>query len=338
MAYVIENFNSWNESQTQLRELLGINDDKIRCFPYYGLGHALTDLLYGLKEFWPTRKNLALGAFGSPLLKDAVSGFVREGVAVQFFENPRKNSLDEWFNALPKDLLTAILVRDHCLTGQILASDDEFLKLNEKRIPHVEVQYAWGFSHANLPHPFGAQIRVIDSEKAVVVMGHRFRLMSHSANLINWTSLNWEPSLKVAIEQSRDNQEWVEGFEKSLETLQTSIKVYYSKNSSRLFDRSVLNLNGVNGDFFLARLLKYLKQPPILPAGYEVRGETTNLSRWQGPMSWPWWGATPLSELEQRSLVVLSASFIREQLTAEIINAVYLQCCSELNKNWEKVS
>lgn len=338
MAYLVENFNSWNQTQAQFRELLAINDEKIRCLPYHGLGHALTDLLYGLKEFWPTRKNIAFSSSGSPLIKEAIQGFVREGSTILNLAPPRTNTVEEWLNALPKDLLTVVLVRDHCLTGQILARDEEFIKLNEKRIPYLEVQYGWGFSHSQPPLPFGAQIKVIDAEKAVVVLGHRFRMVAHSANLMNWTSLRWEQDIKEAKTQSRESVEWISDFERNLEILQPSIKSFFTLNSSRLFDRSVLTLENINGDFFLDELLKHLGQPPLAAAGFETRCESANLSRWMGAMPWSWWGGKSLSEAEQRSLVILSASFLKEQLTAEIVNNIYLQCQERLNSKWGKIS
>lgn len=338
MAYFAENFNSWNETQARCRYLLGITDQNIRCVPYQGLGHALVDLVYGLKEFWPTRKSLALSTFGSPFLRESVQGLTLSGVNVVALETPRTKDFDEWIGTLPKDLFSVVVVRDHCMTGEILTTDEELAKFNEKRIPHIEIQNGWAWSRSRLPHPFGIQIRVLEADKVIVVIGSRIRFIPHSASLFDWTNFEWERSVLECTVQNREAKETVTGFERQILQMNSGIQTYLSEEVPRLFDRCVLMVDGINGLYFLERLLEHLNGLKMRSPGYESRCETTNLARWQGAFPWTWWGAKPLSEREQRSLVILSTSFLRQQLSPELVNKVYLECQSRTKKQWESTT
>lgn len=332
MAINLNNFNSWIETQIRCRYLLGINDESIKSLPYQGLGHALVDIVYGLKELWPTRKSLAISSYGCPIIRESIQGLALSGASLVSIENPRKTSIDEWINSLPKDLCAAILVRDHSVTGEILTVDEELVKLNDKRIPHIEIQYGWSWTRATAPLPFGIQIRVIDASRAIVVVGSRVRFNNHSANLMNWLNFEWEKPVIECTVHNREAKSIITTFEEQIVKLQSGIELYPIDSSRRLYDRSLLILKGVNGDFFLHHLLKSLDVPPLKAAGFESRCETTNLNRWNGPYVWNWWGEKALEEFEQRSLVLFSSAFIKQQLNAEKVNKVYLECLSRVQK------
>ncbi len=327
MTYTIEKFNSWLENQDYWRQKLGVSGgNAIRCFPYHGLSHALTDLLFGLKFFWPTKKNLLISSWGSPLLLPNVQAFVREGHSL--LHKPSLDSEESPLSELPREMLAAVLVRDHGFTGEILTSDEELQILNDKRMPHIEIQHAWAWSRAQDPLPFGAQIRILDAQKAIVVAGSRFRFMDHSARGMDWSGLMWEDEIHRNKSESSEDQKGLESFEKELRSLQPKIHLYSLSSSQRLYDRLLLEVQGLHGAYFLEMLLQQIQEAPLRGSGFESRCETTNLTRWGGMHPWKWWGKTLLSEEQQRSLVVLSNSFLKKHLTPNIVNKVYLECQS----------
>lgn len=331
MAYTVEKFNSWLDQQNNWRQRLGITEGALRCLPYHGLGHALTDLLFGLKFFWPTKKNLVMNSMGSPLVMPIMQSFVKEGHTVI-----RKSPQESW-PELSKDLLSAVLVRDHVFTGEILSINEDFQLLNDKRIPYIEIQHAWGWSRPTLPLPFGAQIRVIDAQKAVVVLGHRFRFMHHSAQVMDWSGLDWETEVEECRQWSVEEQNVIEDFEARI-AQETPMLCYKSSRqtsnqpSNRLFDRLLLHIKGVHGQFFLEQLLLQTKQSPLQAPGFESRCETTNLTRWEGLYPWEWWGENQLSETEQLSLVSLSATLLKKHLSFDQLNSVYLDCLKKVSQ------
>lgn len=338
MAYIGDRYHSWGDTQAQLRQLLKIDDQRVRCLPYRGIGHALTDILYGLKEFWPTRRNLVVSPWGSPFAKESLRSFLRDAYKVTFIDYPRIKTTAEWTSEAAFDTLLALLVRDHCMTGEVQTLDEELQQLNQLRIPHIEIQFGWAWARANLPLPFGIQLRVIDAEKVIAVVGARAKFMSHSADLMDWSELNWEIDIKKNEEQAIEDQAWVESFEAEITRRVPKIQRYLKTGGSRLYDRSVLLLEEMTGDFFLQQLLTDLGEPPLLNPGFERRCETTNLARWQGPYPWTWWGQKSLSEPEQRGLIMLSAAFGQKQLTIERFEDVYLKCLQRIRKTWGKIS
>lgn len=332
MAFLSENFNSWQDKQTQCRRWLGITDESSRCLPYHGLGHALVDILYSLREFWPNRKTLLTTSSGSPLIRESVQGLVLSGCALRNFDPLSITDLEHWFSELPKDILAVVAVRDHCMTGQVLVSDDYFSLLNSKRIPHIEIQNGWAWSRANPPLPFGIQIRIIDASKAIVVLGSRLRLLGHSAHVEDWSELDWDDAITSVYKQSREDREFIETFEVELGQINPELKSYFVSPLPRLFDRTFIVLPQVHGEFFLQRVLEIKGLPSLAPPGYENRCETTNLARWKGHHPWNWWGANPLTEAEQRNSVVLSTSFLKEHLEAVDLNNIYLNCRGQVIK------
>lgn len=321
MAYTVEKFNSWLDQQHHWRQRLGITEGGFRCFPYHGLGHALTDLLYGLKSFWPTKKSLVMSSWGSPLVMPILQGLVKEGHALT------QKLPKEGFGELPKDLLSTVLVRDHCFTGEILSANEDFQFLNDKRIPHIEIQHAWGWSHPTPPLPFGAQIRVIDAQKVVVIVGSRFRFMNHSAQVMDWSGLNWVSEVEDCQKWSVEDQSLIESFESRVNQ-ETKMQCY--KPSKRLFDRLLLDVKGVHGTFFLETLLQSIQQTPLKLPGFDGRCETTNLTRWEGLYPWEWWGENKLSEEEHLSMVSISASFLKNNISFEQLNKNYLNCLNAI--------
>jgi len=323
MAYTVEKFNTWLDQQNHWRQLLGVTESQFRCFPYHGLGHALTDLLFGLKFFWPTKRNLVVMPWGSPLLMPSVQGFVKEGHTLI------RKLPGIAFTELSKDLLVAVLVRDHCFSGEILTTDEDLKYLNEKKIPHIEIQHGWGWSSRSQPPlSFGAQIRVIDAQRAIVVVGSRFRFMNHSANLMDWSGLEWVHEIQNCKRNSVEDQSFVEEWETRISRDQLGIRCYSSKQ--RLFDRLCLEVQGVHGLYFLEHFLKSTKENSLREPGFETRCETTNLARWEGSFHWEWWGETSLSEEEQRSLIIVSVTGIKNKINFEKFNKIYLDCLSEV--------
>jgi hypothetical protein len=336
MAYYAENFNSWNHSQPKWRQVLKIADPRVRCLPFHGLGHALTDLIYGLREFWPVRRSVGVSSWGSPLLREAFLGMAREGYKFTTLFPADSQEILDWKAVSTNDLLTVVVVRDHPLTGQVLCRQEDLQKLNDKRIPFIELQFGWAWSRAELPLPFGAQIRVIDASKAVVVFGNRFRFHNHSASLMDWSQTHWDSPIAECFWAHQEDQSFVESFE--CELLQKQTKITRLEKTPRLFDRSLFVMSGVNGEFYLQQLFKHIKDDPLAPAGYEARCETANLARWQGLYPWSWWGDSLLTEAEQRSSVILSASYLKEKLSVEILNQVYLNCQEQVYKGHEESS
>lgn len=333
MAFIAEKFNSVVDNQNQWRHVLGIKENNVRCFPYHGLGHALTDLLFGLKYFWPTKKNILITPWGSPLVQKSVQAFVKDGHSLI-----RKIAPAVFPQEVSKDLLAAVLVRDHCFTGEVLTVDEDLKALNDKRIPHIEIQHAWAWSHSKSPLPFGAQIKIIDNQKAIVVMGARFRLMSHSAHLMDWSGIGWARNIESAKAETEQNRSLIENLEEKLQSMSpptpstpatpSSIELYPLNRSSRLYDRILLVLSEVHGLYFLEQYLAELQEPPLALPGFESRCETTNLTRWEGIFPWDWWGEKSLTEAQQLSLVALSVPLLKKPKAFESIYKVYKECWS----------
>ncbi len=328
MSFTFEKFNSWSASQNYWRKELGINDNKIRCYPYYGLGHALVDLLQGLKHFWPTRKSVLVMPWGSPYLTESVQSFATEGYQVHTLSPLSKRTISSLEEAITKELMVTLLVRDHGVTGELELTEEELKVLNDKRISHIEIQHHWAWSkQSSVPHPFGAQIRIIDAQKVLVVLGPRFRMSPSSAQLMDWTELDWGPSLHEAKEQGRENKELIQKLEVELSLYSQHFKVFDFKNAKRLYNRLVFEVRGVDGSYFIEKLLAQLKLETLKAPGFESRCETTNLSRWDGIYPcWPWWGDARLTEAEQRSTVILSLPFVTQYITADVLNNIYLTC------------
>lgn len=333
MSFIIEKFDSWNLNQSKRKEIFGISDSKMKCFPYRGLGHVLVDIIYGLKHFWPTRKSIIISTWGSPFISESIKGLLTEGFQITSLPLKERREQLETLTHQSKDILAVVLVRDHCVTGEILTQDEELKILNDKKIPFIEIQNKWAWTErSSLPHPFGAQVRVIDAQKVLTIFGGRFRFSSMSAAVMDWSHIEWENQIKELQIESKEDPHYTQKFEKEFKKFQDHFGLYFENSESRLNERLIFEVKGVDGTLFLENLLLHLNEPPLSDPGFEQRCETTNLSRWEGGYPcWSWWGESKLLETQQRSLVTFSISFLKKHsVSPEILNNIYMNCLKEI--------
>lgn len=339
MAFVGQNFNSWSQTQNQLSALLNLDPEKYKARPYFGIGHALFDLLEGSKTFWPTKKVIAHSLEGSPFVHEVLQQLARQGYQLHPLTREALVHPEEWISTLNADTLAVVLTRDHSLTGEILLEDSVLTKLNEKRIPCIEIQYAWAWGRAGSPLPFGSQIRVLDGQRALSIMGHRFKASPSSANFMNWSDISWAEDFEKAKSFALEDGNFILDYEEqirssplfSVKGQEFSLRPFWAKDPrNRIFNRTLLLAEGLHGEFFIHRLLSALGEGELLASGLESRLEALNLGRWQGLLPWDWWGPCPLSEDQQMSLVIFSKDFLQKKLPVELLNKVYRECLEKV--------
>lgn len=381
MAFMSEVFNSWETTGLELNTLLNFEPQSFRCRPYYGLGHALSDLMGGLKTFWPVKKTIYSAPWGGPYLNELMNSMAQQGYHWQKLKGMGEADgsgilTPASFQNLAQDLLAVVYFRDHALTGSLLADHHCASFLNDKRILHIEIMFGWADSMERPPLPFGAQIRVLNSQKAIVVLGHRFRMAWGSAKVMDWSGFEPEAELRHYQNSHPVDRQLIEAFEQELvaterptqrptqmPTLTTvptqrptpapaqgpaptpmstqrpsPFTLYPHPFKERLFDRSAFYVRGINGDFFIESLLEKMGEQGLAPSGREVRCETTQLSRWGGLMPCSWWGEVPLTDEEQRTLVILSSAFLKRKAMANFlkdIKEVYAECSRQISNRGE---
>lgn len=314
MAYDLRLEQDWEEQSRFVKALLGINEPQVQVGLYHGIGHALIDLLYGVKEFWPLKKTLVVISDGDPYLQSCLRTFVRESYQIIQKNSWEIGNITEWVNSLKADVLAVVFSSDHAFTGEILLAQELSERLSAKRIYSIEIQHTL-HAYAKKPlFPWHIQVQHFFPDLAVAAQGLRVRLFQHSAQLIEWSHRDLEQELKKWRNHRKENQDAVNKFEAHFNGVNREnrwhVHTYFDANYElRLWDRSVLQLHNVGGDHFIHKLAEKLNISLTSP-GFADFLETTHFCRWKVVKGFAWWGKTDLAPDDFRSLVAISTHIL----------------------------
>ncbi len=313
MTYDLRIDSSWETQNKILKEKLQIEHPQVQIGAYYGVGHALIDIFYGVKEFWPIRKHVIVIVDGSPYLIPALRTFTRDNFVVDRISSQNNDITKEIVEKIKADTLAIIYCSDHIFTGEVW-TNSELSKISlQKKIPLIEVNnYSHYYFKQSEYNPFLLSINNYQPDLAIVVAGHRVKYHQHSAALMEWSVINTK--MNSILNSPKQNQELVVHFEEQVRTNLTlkskKISLFFdSKNLNRLWDRSIVNLDSIGGDYFINELAKKLGIDLNQP-GYEARLETSHLCRWNTLDNFDWWGYKINNSDELKSLISISAEIL----------------------------
>lgn len=315
MQIELREVDSWNRLNDRLKQQLLPNESKVSCQAYRGVGHAIFDLAQGLKNFLPHKRTLVVMRGGDPYVELLLPEFYREGFQIQFFLPEELQNLESWYGGLNKDALAVVASSDHAFTGEILLPEGLSEFLAQKRLPLIEINHSLHFVRPIEPTPFQAIISQFSNQRAVGLLGARFRVFPQSAQMMEWDN---EVFLKGLEKRGSENRELILQFES---TLPLPLSPYFfEENGGRLYDRSLFLVDPMSGTQFLNLLVKELGDHAGLLISKDY--DTTHACRPGGLHTLEWWGREKLDDKVSISLVALSLELIQFPNFNQIIKAV----------------
>lgn len=331
MTFDLRLANSWEDQNQFTRNVLGVTDPTVHVGLYHGVGHALLDILYGLKEFWPLKKTIVVVTNGDPYLLSCLRSFVRDGFTIQKVNSTELIDTQTWVNQLKTDTLAVVYSADHAFTGEILVDASLAEKLSQKKIYSLEIQHSIHAYQKKTVFPWNIQVQNYFPDLSVVMQGQRVKMFQHSAQLLDWSHRSLEVEFNKWKAQHLENPDLVLNFEEKVQLL-SPVKVfsYFKKDhKSRLWDRAVVKIPSVSGDYFIQKLAQNLGVGLDVP-GFELNIETSHLCRWKAFEEFEWWGPSDIQPQELQSLIVIASPFLKsEQFLdrfSEVISACQRDC------------
>ena len=279
---------------------------------------ASFETVLGLAHQFSHKRQVAMIKGFSHLPEQFSGYFLKEGFLVQSLDmGTDPNPLDLPLSQLKKDTNFVFWIEDHPVTGERRAWTQALKKrLSEQKVFSVTLTHFSELSRCLEPNPFEIQIYSVAPTSAFVVRGSRAKslptLLSPGAleatdpdSLIAAQAGSFRWPLFDSIDSEEDRKKLVKDFEIRIQSHSgTSFKPFFSQESDRVWDRSVLVSDRIHGELFAQTLSARLGEK-LAPFGQKSLVETPNLCRWGGITLYRnWW---EISSERIAGMVVISA-------------------------------
>jgi hypothetical protein len=330
MSFDLRLSQNWEEQNYLVAKNLGFEDTQVQLSLYNGVGHAILDILYGLKEFWPMKKSLIVITDGDPYLLLCLRTFVREGYEITQLKSREILNVPEWISKLKSDVLAVIYSGDHAFTGELLMTQELSEKLSVKKICSIEIQHALHAYSKRTLFPWHVQIQHFFPDLAVAVNGARVRLFQHTAALLNWSRRDLITEIQHWQSTKKEDASIVKKFEAFFSTEnQWGVKTYFEPQiENRLWDRAVLIVTNLGGDHFIHKLAEKLNIK-LEKAGFSDFIETAHFCRWKVINEFTWWGREELKTDVFQSLIAISTDILAKEDFYNLFVQVLSACHKE---------
>jgi hypothetical protein len=330
MSFDLRLAHSWEDQGRFVKGILGIADASTQVGLYHGIGHAILDILYGMKEFWPLKKSLVVVTDGDPYLSSCLRCFIRETYNIIQLNSFDIGNVTEWVSSLKTDVLAVIYSGDHAFTGELLLPQELSERLSAKKICSIEIQHSLHAYSKRPVYPWHVQIQHFFPDLAVAIQGARVRMFQHSAPLLDWSYRNLEHELQNWKEVQKEDAEIVKRFEKQFNVKNKwDVQVYFNgQQEKRLWDRSILIAKNLGGDHLIHRIAEKLNIK-LNGAGFSDLLETAHFCRWKAAKEFHWWGQGITGMEDFQSLIAISTNILVRENFFNTFTEVLSTCHQE---------
>ncbi len=305
----------WAQLNQTYRQALGLADDpRYSVQIYTSVSHALSEVCTALSDLIPHKRTLAhFSTLGPDFDSVAVTLSKKELTLRKFTHDEILNP--EYLTALAKDLLLLVTAVDDPVTAE--RHDFGFVAdlLKEKKYFHIKLS---NFLHAHqpiqLPTHYEVLILSLTKDRTLVIAGERAKI---KPDLTPKLVMDWDASGEVlkavkslffkATRAADDKAQKVSArileFEKNLPN---GIRPYFLPDSPRVFDRSVLVCDGVDGLSLASRL------------GDAANFETTSLCRHFDPKLFSHLIRSDISYDNLRGMILIDENYLTPEFKKKL--------------------
>lgn len=303
------NLDSWKNLNSKIAKSLKLESTEVLSF--LGTHHALKEISTGLSHLFMHK--MAIGVVtGCDYFVDQVSkDFSKLGYKIQSTSASTLKDPKAWVESLSKETLLVLFAEDHPITGEKFETTELRSLLSAKKIFSVGISHRRQFYIA-LPtkvESYEVKVWSAGSGRAVALLGDRAKLLTPISAHINWDEYSFD-SFELPINERKEDKAAVEKFENSGFV---NCAPFFKAAQARLYDRAVLVWTDLDASALIDRLKLNLK----FSEGSVV---TTSPCHWPSPRLVEWMRGNPLSEAEQRGMVVFGLEFLKLEKSVSQIN------------------
>ncbi len=254
----------WSSQNQIYQQALGLAEDpRFSVQIYTSVSHALGEVCSSLSDLIPHKRTVAHFSLMGPDFDSVAVSLSKKELTLKSFKYD-EISAPEYFTPLAKDLLMLVT----CFDDPVTAARHDFLfleeRLKEKKYFHIKLS---NFLHSQeplkLPTHYEVLVLSLTADRTLVIAGERAKLKPDFTPKL---SIEWDADESVLsevqklrfLDKSKINEEEIQkkrakilSFEKDLPK---GISAFFSADASRVFDRSVLTCEGVDGLSAISRL------------------------------------------------------------------------------------
>ena len=328
----------WNQHNKQLQQLLGLADDpRFAVQIYTSISQALTEVCYSLSDLIPHKKTIAhFKNIGPDFDSVAVSLSKRELTIKNFSRD--EISKPEYLTGLSKELLLLVTSFDDPIVAA--RHDFSFLdeQLKEKKYFHIRLSNFLHFSESmRLPSHYEVLILSLSRDRTLVIAGERAKIRPEIAPKLN---VNWQRELPLAsislYESTRNlNSNQTENLKQLAASNRAKVLAFeldlpkgistFFRDETRVFDRSVLLCDGVDGLSMITKLSQ-------LTGVNSEQFETTSLCRWQDARLFEYLYKQNHSPEALRGLIIIDVNLLNEDFKKTLAK-IYSELLTEQNES-----
>ncbi len=329
----------WSSQNKAIRQACGLADDpRFTVQIFTSISHALSEVCFSLSDLIPHKKTVTHFDKLGPDFDSVAVSLSKKELTLRHFSRDEISNPD-YLTGFSKDLLMLVTSFD----DPIVASKHDFLfledQLKEKRYFHIKIS---NFLHQSepirLPTHYEVLVLSLTNDRTLVIAGERAKL---KVELTPKLRIDWNFENKVSnvvnelafFEKNREMNplqaeklklqtdyhcQQILAFEKDLPA---GITPYFTSISDRVFDRSVLICDGVDGVSLVTRLAEYVVEPN------DDLLETTSLCRWQNAKLFEYLDCSQ----NLRGLILIDAKLLNSVFKT-LLGKVYKDLLAEQNE------
>lgn len=290
-----QNIDQWEERNNEIHAALTLPETtSVKLHP--GLIASLREILLGVSQMFPHKMTIAFQAKTAHYIEDAMKSFSRQGY--------KTIALDG--NEPPKDTLAVVLLNDHPVTGELFNNTITTHGFSEKKIFVIRLSHNEHFYRElnKTLNPYEIAIYNIDEKRAISISGERAKFTAYFSPYLSWTE---KIDLPFYTKKEKENE--IREFENHPPSGATA---YFSNEVHRLYDRSIVYWNNIDGFAIVSELEKDLGP----------NFETLSICRWGNSLVFRPYVRPDISDEAFRGTVIVSGEIVSKDLTNKFENAV----------------
>lgn len=321
MRIDIPSTRAWTRASDRLRSGLPFQDPSVLVQAYAGYRDALYESTWGLAKLFSHKRTIVLPELGDPAIEAIASAFAEESYTVKRFSNQALSDGRSFTEHLASDqgsdVLFILLSDDDPVTARLIDNSTIDEAFKSTRVFRIRVSHALHRQvEVSRPAPFEVKILSLTPECAVLIGGERVKIRPPLAPRLPWPeTLNFTEPKNVFDLQSHRLR--IEAFESSLPQ---GFRPYFLPGQERVFDRSVIVAEGVDGSAVVDELAR-LQGLRVGAPGADGLFDSISPCRWHEPRLISWLTSRGETEETIRGLVLIAAEAIDPHLSAQLAMA-----------------
>lgn len=289
-----QNIDQWEEKNNEIHAALNL-PETISVKNHSGIIASLREVLLGVSQMFPHKMTIAFQSKTAHYIDDAMKSFSRQGYKTIALDGAEP----------PKDTLAVVLANDHPVTGELYNHTITTHGFSEKKIFVIRLSHNEHFYRElnKSLSPYEIAIYNIDDKNAISISGERAKFSAYFSPY-----LSWNEKTRLPFNSKKEKETEIKDFENHLPN---HAHLFFSKDAPRLYDRSIIYWNDIDGFALINEMEKNLENL-----------DTLSICRWGNSLVFRPYIRPDISDEAFRGSIIISGDIVSKDLREKLNLAV----------------